>query len=251
MSFGQSPSPRILYGDCDYAVVIKNIGEICQDTPIEQGNCGLVNIVKPLLEKKLNRPVSFCQCVNRLDRPVSGLCVLALNKKAFSKFSDLFASGKVNKTYLAITEKPDNKQDLLPNLGIVTRLTGSIVFDRKKQKAFMVSKNSGKSKSATLDYVQLGQGERYLFLKVNLLTGRTHQIRCQLSNQGLKIKGDVKYGAKRSEANGGIRLHAWGLSFIHPDTDCLVEYWAEPPVLDNLWQICMGLATGQSYEQKK
>ena len=107
----------------------------------------------------------------------------------------------------------------------------------------MVGKNVKAAKTAKMFYKVFGEGERYLFVQAEPKTGRTHQIRCQLSSMGLPIKGDVKYGSRRSEQMGGIRLHAWKLVFENPKTKENMEFMAMPPVMDSLWQACFDSMT--------
>lgn len=230
---------RIVYLDQDFALVVKLAGEICQyDENAKDNESSLSFIVKPLLEERLGKKIDFCQCVHRLDRPVSGLCLIALSEKSFTMFSSVFTQGKVKKTYIAITEKPS--KPLEKKEGI---LEGFITFNKKNQKAFMVEKNAKSAKNAKMFYKIFGEGERYLFVQAEPKTGRTHQIRCQLSSMGLPIKGDVKYGSRRSEPMGGIRLHAWKLIFENPKTKETMEFMAMPPVMDSLWQACFDTMT--------
>lgn len=233
-------SPRIVYAEEDFAVVVKLAGEICEsNAENECDGFSLAWNVKPLLEKKLQKKISFCQCVHRLDRPVCGLCLVALCPDSFVWLSSLFAGGKVRKTYLAVAEKPaiplENKKGIL---------SCHMVFDKRKQKAFITTGNTKGARQAVMSYQILGEGERYVFVQAQPKTGRTHQIRCQLAKIGLHIKGDVKYGAKRTEANGGIRLCAWKLAFENPKTKKTMEFESLPPVMDSLWKVCFDVING-------
>ena len=234
----------IVHVDSDFAVVVKEAGEVCEDGSPHSLSLRLA----PLIEEELGHKLVRCECVHRLDQPVSGLCILALTDWAVARFSKIFASHSVEKTYCAITERKKSapgevKSEISSDW---KNLECVMTFDRGKKKAYILSEKeaqrAGKTagKKALLRYKLLGQGERYDFLLVELFTGRTHQIRCQLAGEGRPVKGDLKYGAKRSEKGGGIRLHAWKLSFSHPVTGEKVTFTCMPPQMDALWQACMG-----------
>ena len=234
----------IVYVDSDFAVVVKEAGEVCEDGSPHS----LTLRMAPLIEEELGHKLERCECVHRLDQPVSGLCILALTDRAVARFSKIFASNSVEKTYCAITERKKSAQGEVQSeiSADWKNLECLMTFDRGKKKARILSEKeaqrAGKAagKKALLRYKLLGQGERYDFLLVELFTGRTHQIRCQLAGEGCPVKGDLKYGAKRSEKGGGIRLHAWKLSFSHPVTGECLTFTCMPPQMDALWQACMG-----------
>lgn len=230
------PPGRLVFAERDFAVVMKLPGEICEDS---DEAASLPRAARPLLEDFFGRGPRFCQCVHRLDRPVSGLCVLALSPASCAALSAVFSAGKARKTYLAVTEKPAS----FPS-DACTELSGWIRFDRKRRRSFMVPEGTPGAKQAELGFRVTGEGDRYLFVRAEPRTGRTHQIRCQLSAAGLPIKGDVKYGARRTERGGGIRLHAWALSFPHPGTGIRQEFRAPPPCMDALWAACLSSAEG-------
>lgn len=234
----------IVYVDSNFAVVVKEAGEVC-----EAGSPhSLSRRMAPLIEEALGHKISRCECVHRLDQPVSGLCILALTEKAVTSFSKIFATNSVEKTYCAITERHISLSGELQSeiTADWKNLECVMTFDRGKKKARILSEKevqrAGKAagKKALLRYRVIGQGERYDFVLVELFTGRTHQIRCQLAGEGRPVKGDLKYGAKRSEKGGGIRLHAWKLSFSHPVTGEKVTFTCMPPHMDALWQAYMG-----------
>jgi len=182
--------------------------------------------------------------VHRLDVPVSGCLLLAKTPEAAAFLGSAFASrdSRVEKKYWAIVEKPAIG-DVLPEKG---ELVHWLAVDSKTNKAFAlapdainrtstVSKHK-ELKKAILRYRIIGQGDHYLFLEIDLITGRHHQIRAQLAALGLHIKGDLKYGAKRSEKSGGIRLHAYSLAFPNPlNPGEVIRVKAQPPVMDSLW----------------
>ncbi len=258
-------SARVLYADTDLAVVVKYAGEVCElpsaaaahsaDRPAAESPAAaeapcLVDVVRPEIEAALGSPVPFCGCVHRLDLPVSGLCVLALNRDCAALLSAQFANrDSVEKTYLAVTELKKNGDDSVHSgtPSPETLLSCHMIFDPKARKARIVAETTRKAKKAELAYRIAGTGERYSFVTVRLLTGRTHQIRCQLAAEGMPVKGDVKYGARRSDPLGGIRLHAYRLRFTHPVTGKRCDFTAPPPVVDTLWQACLD-AAAQSAE---
>ncbi|MCL2319422.1 MAG: RNA pseudouridine synthase [Treponema sp.] len=184
--------------------------------------------------------------VHRLDVPVSGCILFAKTQEAAAFLSAAFArrDKRVTKTYWAIVE--------MPSQGTAFQGEASLVHwlyeDRKLNKAFAEPWKEGKPplkarlpppRKAVLRYRVTGQGERYLFMEINLITGRHHQIRAQLAALGIHVKGDLKYGARRSEKNGGIRLHAYSLTFPDPlNPGSVIEANALPPELDPLWTAC-------------
>lgn len=248
------PEMRVVYADDGFAVVMKLCGELCEAGVSKSGLDGdgdfyLPRLIRPVLEKRLGHRVDFCECVHRLDRPVTGLCVLALDPAVCARLSSMFASGQVRKTYLAIVERPRECRptDIVASTESrePVRLSGRMVFDTKKQKAFLVSDAVRSARRAELVYRTIGEGERYIFVQVEPLTGRTHQIRCQLAAAGLCIKGDVKYGARRSDPIGGIRLHAWRISFPNPYAEGELVFSAPPPCVDSLWEACLSCVSGE------
>jgi len=181
--------------------------------------------------------------VHRLDLPVSGCLLLARTQAAAAFLGAAFSRpGEVRKRYWAITELPgraasgaeSSEQSLIPASG---ELVHWLSFDREKNKSFAHTEGGHGRKKAILRYRTVGKGDRYLFLEVELVTGRHHQIRSQLAALGFHVKGDLKYGARRSEKNGGIRLHAYSLAFPNPlaPTEA-IEVTAAPPEMDALWK---------------
>ena len=171
--------------------------------------------------------------VHRLDTPVSGCLLLARNPKAAAFLSSAFAGqGKVEKCYWAVVEKPKNGL-VIPNEAILVHW---ISEDKKANKSFAFAEAGHGRKKAELRCRLAGEGDNYFFLEIDLITGRHHQIRAQLAACGLHVKGDLKYGAKRSEKNGGIRLHAFSLGFPNPiNPNETIDVKALPPVMDSLW----------------
>lgn len=167
-----------------------------------------------------NKPgKAFIGVVHRLDRPTSGLVLLARTSKALSRMSQAFAARQVDKTYWALVEgHPENLEG---------RLIHNLLRDPKKNKSFVSQRPQ--AKEAILNYRVIQSLDNYSLLEIKLETGRHHQIRCQLAHLGHAIVGDVKYGARRGLGDGSIGLHARGLSMTHPTTKELLEFTAEPP----------------------
>jgi len=187
-------------------------------------------------KEKIRNMVEVVEAVNRLDVPVTGCALFALTKDSLSFLNAAFAGDTslpcpVEKTYWAVIEKPSR---LLLESGEFVHWIETV---SGKNKSFAHKKDGPGRKKAALRYRVTGEGRNYLFVEIHLLSGRHHQIRAQFAAEGLHIKGDLKYGAKRSEKNGGIRLHARSLSFPDPlNRSEIIRVTAEPPVMDNLWK---------------
>ena len=210
---------RILYEDNHLIAVNKECGELVQGD--KTGDLCLLDEVKKYLKEKYNKSGNvFLGLPHRLDRPTSGVVLFCKTSKALERMNTLFREGKVDKTYLAVCDGA-----LQPPEG---RLEHWIIKNEKTNtsKAFKEQKNN--SKLAILEYKTLGASARYFLLQIHLLTGRHHQIRAQLAACNIHIKGDLKYGFPRSNPDGGICLHAYSLSFIHPVSGKSVEIKAEP-----------------------
>ncbi len=219
-------SDSVLYEDNHLIVINKPAGALVQGD--KTGDLPISDDVKAYIKNKYNKPGDvFLGTVHRLDRPTSGLVLFARTSKALTRMNALFKSGDIQKTYWAITEKS------------TTTATGKLIdFLQKTErnnKSHVVSENTAGAKKAELDYALKGKGDRYSFIEINPMTGRHHQIRVQLSHMGCIIKGDLKYGAKRSNKDGSICLHARKLSFVHPVKKETVEIVAPVPN-DNLWK---------------
>lgn len=219
-------SDSVLYEDNHLIVINKPAGALVQGD--KTGDLPISDDVKAYIKNKYNKPGDvFLGTVHRLDRPTSGLVLFARTSKALTRMNALFKSGDIQKTYWAITEKSP------------TTATGKLIdFLQKTErnnKSHVVSENTAGAKKAELDYALKGKGNRYSFIEINPMTGRHHQIRVQLSHMGCIIKGDLKYGAKRSNKDGSICLHARKLSFVHPVKKETVEIVAPVPN-DNLWK---------------
>jgi len=228
-------SPRIRYLDEYIAVVSKKIGEICEPNPADP-TLSLIENIRPEIEAAAGKKLPDMDAVHRIDQPVSGCVLLALDKETHASLSAQFAAGQIRKKYHAIVERPSGRD--IPASG---KLEHMVRFDHKHHKAAAldkeeIRKNGPDWKSAVLVWNLLGMGDRYAFLEVLPETGRTHQIRVQLAAAGMAIKGDLKYGAKRSDPLGGIRLHAYAIQFRHPVTGDSVTVCSPIIEPDALWQ---------------
>ena len=198
---------RVVYEDNHVIIVHKESGEIVQGD--KTGDKPLSETVKDYIRDKYHKPGNvFLGVVHRLDRPVAGLVVFARTSKALSRLNDMFRNGEVHKTYWAITRnKPAEDEGTLVNW---------IVRNEKQNKSYVYDKEVPGAKRAELKYRVIAYTENYHLLEVHLLTGRHHQIRCQLAHMGCAIKGDLKYGAPRSNPDGSISLLSREVAFIHP-----------------------------------
>lgn len=216
---------EVLFEDNHIIVVNKSSSEIVQGD--KTGDKPLSETVKDYIKQKYNKPGNvFIGVVHRLDRPVSGIIVFAKTSKALSRLNEMFREGKVNKRYWAIVKN----RPKVP----IGKLTHYLVKNEKQNKSYAYIQPKADGKKAELEYKEIAHSDNYFILEVNLLTGRHHQIRTQLSKMGCAIKGDLKYGAPRSNANGSISLHARFLSFTHPVTKEEVSFEAPCPN-DDIW----------------
>lgn len=199
---------EVLYEDNHLIVVNKSPGEIVQGD--KTGDEPLSEKVKKYLKEKYHKPGNvFVGVVHRLDRPVSGVVLFAKTSKALARMNTLFADKTVvTKRYLAIVERPPIEP--------YGRVTHWLRKNEKQNKSYVTTPGAKGAKEAILEYRTLYIGEHYTLIEVRLLSGRHHQIRAQLAAMGCTIKGDLKYGAKRSNAGGSISLHASELAFDHP-----------------------------------
>ena len=188
----------------------------------------MVETLKKWIKEKYNKPGNvFCGVTHRLDRPVGGLVIFAKTSKALSRMNEMFRDGKVDKTYWAITKEcPQKEEDTL------THYISTVERNNKSYASLTEKKGALKS---ILKYKVLAKSDNYNLLEINLLTGRKHQIRVQLSSIGCPIKGDLKYGAKRSNPDGSISLLARRIEFIHPVSGKTIDATAPLPE-DPLWQ---------------
>jgi 23S rRNA pseudouridine1911/1915/1917 synthase len=222
---------QVLYEDNHIIAVSKTCHEIVQGD--KTGDTPLSEIVKAYIKEKYQKPGEvFLGVTHRLDRPTTGVVLFARTSKALTRLNAMFQSHElIRKTYWAIVEKNDR---LLGDE--VIRLENYLWRNEKQNKSFVVKAGTKDAKRAVLTYKAIAQSDRYTLLEINLETGRHHQIRCQLAAIGLPIKGDLKYGAKRSNPDGGISLHARKIEFVHPVSKLPISITAPVPN-DALWQV--------------
>ena len=217
---------QVVYEDNHIIIVSKQSGEIVQGD--KTGDRPLSDIVKDYIKEKYQKPGAvFLGVVHRLDRPVSGLVVFARTSKALTRLNKMFAEGEVHKTYWAITKNTPRDSE--------GTLTHWLVRNEKQNKSYAYTSEKPNSKKAILKYRMIGHSDNYTLLEVNLMTGRHHQIRCQLAAMGCPIKGDLKYGAPRSNPDGSISLMSRSVEFIHPVSKEKIVVEAPLPQ-DPLWQ---------------
>lgn len=223
---------QVVYEDNHVIVVNKTCSEIVQGD--KTGDKPLSEIVKEWIKEKYNKPGNvFCGVTHRLDRPTSGLVLFAKTSKALTRLNEMFKTHEVKKTYWAIVKNCPKETE--------AEITHYLVRNEKQNKSTAFDTEKKDSKKAILHYKVIAKSDTYHLLEIDLKTGRHHQIRCQLAKIGCPIKGDLKYGAERSNPDGGISLHARRLSFIHPVSKQLIELTASVPE-DNLWKAMEKLA---------
>jgi 23S rRNA pseudouridine1911/1915/1917 synthase len=219
-------SERILYEDNHIIIVNKNNNEIVQgdisgDTPITE-------TVKQFLKEKYNKPgEAFLGLPHRLDRPVSGIVILAKTSKVLTRLTQMFKDREIKKIYWAIVkDKPEQDEAELVNY---------LLKNTKQNKSYTQNDDSKGAKLANLNYKVIDKSDNFYLLEIELGTGRHHQIRAQLSDIGCPIKGDVKYGFRRPNFNKGISLHARRVEFVHPVSKELINITA-PCGEENTWK---------------
>lgn len=220
---------NVIYEDNHLIVVNKKSGDIVQGD--KTGDTPLSELVKQYIKTKYNKPGDvYLGTVHRLDRPTSGIVLFAKTSKALSRMNKMFKDKTIQKTYWAVVEKPKNLTGIKPKNTLVDYLKKN----EKQNKSYTYPNEINGCKKAELEYQIVGKGDNYWFVEVKPKTGRHHQIRVQLSNIGLIIKGDLKYGAKRSNKDGSIHLLAQKLEFIHPVKKEPIVITAKSPK-DALW----------------
>ena len=216
---------KVVYEDNHIIIVNKCSGEIVQGD--KTGDKPLSDTVKEYIKQKYNKPGNvFLGVVHRLDRPVSGLVVFAKTSKALSRLNDMFSTGDVHKTYWAIVKRRD--------IAMEGTLTDWLTRNERQNKSYAHEREVPGAKKAVLKYKVRAVADNYMLIEVTLLTGRHHQIRCQLSHMGCPIKGDLKYGAPRSNPDGSISLLSRRVEFVHPVSKENIVAYADVPD-DRLW----------------
>ncbi|SHE86485.1 RluA family pseudouridine synthase [Chryseobacterium takakiae] len=220
---------QIVYEDNHLLVINKKVGQLVQGD--KTGDDSLLELIKNFIKKRDDKPGNvFLGLVHRIDRPTSGLVIYAKTSKALSRLTQMVKNREIKKTYWAVVTK-----EMIPQ---TQRLVHFLKKNEKNNKAIVFPKATDGAKEAILTYNVIKALDNYLLLEIDLETGRHHQIRAQLSKIGAPIKGDLKYGAVRSNPDGGINLHARKLEFIHPVTKENIEITAPVPRNDTVWRAC-------------
>ncbi|MFM1893325.1 MAG: RluA family pseudouridine synthase [Crocinitomicaceae bacterium] len=218
---GQELYQRILFEDNHLLAINKLASEIVQGD--KTGDPTLPDAIKAYLKERDHKPGNvFCGVIHRLDRPTSGLVLFAKTSKALERMNTQFREKEIEKTYLALVEGSLEGKGTLVN---------HLRKNEKQNKSYVVDQSMGKE--ARLRYEVIQAFNHYSLVRITLETGRHHQIRCQFAHLGFPIKGDLKYGAKRSNKDGSIGLHASTLSFNHPTTK--ERIWIEAPPISSDW----------------
>lgn len=217
---------NVVYEDNHLIIVYKEAGEIVQGD--KSGDEPLSEMVKQWIKEKYQKPGNvFLGVVHRLDRPVAGLVIFARTSKALTRLNEMFRNGDIHKTYWAIVQQPPIESE--------STLTDWLVRNTQQNKSYAYNMPAPMAKKSILHYKTISSTERYTLLEVNLMTGRHHQIRCQIANIGCPIKGDLKYGAARSNPDGSICLLSHKVEFVHPVSKKKIKV-VSPLPMDNLWQ---------------
>lgn len=216
---------HILYEDNHLIVYNKQPSQIIQGD--KTGDIPLSDLLKAFIKQRDHKPGNvFLGVVHRIDRPVSGVVIFAKTSKALTRLNEMIKAGQIHKTYWAVVKnRPPGESGHLLHF---------MKKNEEKNKSFAYDKEVAGSRKAELTYRLIGQSQHYYLLEVNLLTGRHHQIRCQLAKIGCPIKGDLKYGFDRPNPDGSIHLHARQIEFTHPVSKEALKVLADPPK-DKLW----------------
>jgi 23S rRNA pseudouridine1911/1915/1917 synthase len=217
---------KVIYEDNHIVAVNKPAGALVQGD--KTGDETLADEVKEYIKRKYKKPGDvFLGIVHRIDRPVSGIVVFARTSKALVRMNKMFQDKEIQKTYWAVVEKA-------PPIEVDT-IVSYLKKNQEKNRSRAYDKEVKGSKKAILEYELKGSSNNYYYMNLNPITGRHHQIRIQLSHIGCCIKGDLKYGGRRSNKDGSIHLHARSISFQHPVKDEMMNLTAKPNLDDPLW----------------
>ncbi|MBU4537475.1 MAG: RNA pseudouridine synthase [Weeksellaceae bacterium] len=220
---------QIVFEDNHLLIINKKAGQLVQGD--KTGDASLLDLIKDFIKKRDKKPGNvFLGLVHRIDRPTSGLVIYAKTSKALTRLTQMVKNREIKKTYWAVVPK-----EMIPQS---QRLVHYLQKNEKTNKATVFIKPTENAKESILNYQIIKTLDNFQLLEIDLETGRHHQIRAQLSKIGVPIKGDLKYGAARSNPDGGIYLHARKLAFIHPVTKENLEVVAPVPQNDAVWKAC-------------
>ncbi len=223
---------KVIYEDNHIIAINKACGEVVQSD--KTGDETVMDMVKAYLKEKYNKPGNvYLGLPHRLDRPTSGILILAKTSKVLPRLNKLFQTkDKVHKTYWAVVDnRPPKFEDTINHY---------LVKNEERNRSYAYTEKGEGTKFASLTYRHVASIERYHLLEIELHTGRHHQIRVQLKQLGLHIKGDLKYGFPRSNSDKGIHLHARKLEFMHPVKNEMLTIVADPPD-DPVWNAFLDL----------
>ena len=217
----------ILFEDNHLIIVNKPCGVLVQGD--KTGDTPLLEVIKKYIKDKYDKKGNvYLGLVNRIDRPTSGIVIYTKTSKALSRMNEKLKNREIKKIYwLIISNKFGYKEG---------KLEGWFKKNKKKNKSFFFDNEESDSKFGQLTFKKIQTLEKYCKVEVNLITGRHHQIRCNFSEIGYPILGDLKYGSKRSNKDGGIYLHSREIDFIHPVSKKKINIKADPP-MKGLWSI--------------
>ena len=216
---------EVLFEDNHLIIVNKPVGMLVQGD--KTGDKSILDHVKEYIKKKYDKPGKvYLGLPHRLDRPTSGIVILAKTSKALGRLNNMFKENEMKKMYWAVVDKAPPK--------ITETLVHFLVKNEKSNKSKAFNKPSKNTKEASLTYNFIKKSDNFFLLEIDLHTGRHHQIRAQLAKINCHIKGDLKYGAKRSNKNGGIHLHSRKIEFVHPVNKEEIKIIAPPPK-DPVW----------------
>ena len=222
---------QIVFEDNHLLIINKKAGQLVQGD--KTGDLSLLDLLKVFIKKKDQKPGNvFLGLVHRIDRPTSGLVIFAKTSKALSRLTQMVKNREIKKTYWAIVPKVE-----IPQSG---RLVHYLQKNEKNNKSTVFPKPTEGAKESVLNYKIIKVLDNFQLLEIDLETGRHHQIRAQIAKIGAPIKGDLKYGASRSNPDGGIHLHARKLEFLHPVSLEMVSVTADVPQNDSIWKACEG-----------
>lgn len=220
---------QILFEDNHVLIINKKAGQLVQGD--KTGDESLLDSLKNYIKIKEKKPGNvFLGLVHRIDRPTSGCVIYAKSSKALSRLTVMVKNREIKKTYWAVVPKTE-----IPE---AQKLVHYLKKNEKNNKSTVFPKPTEGAKEAILNYKILKVLDNFQLLEVDLETGRHHQIRAQLAKIGVPIKGDLKYGSARSNADGGIHLHARKLEFLHPVTQHKIAVTAPVPENDAVWRAC-------------